>query len=297
VYAIGTDIGVIGSVGFGGVAGVWGEISGPAGSGLAGNASDVGGIGVIGMSKAGPAIAAQSELDGVTLELTPAERAGPPTAMPTGLSEYRVGALSVDADREVWLCTETGAPESGPGCSARTRLSADDPDHTDPSARHPRDGRSSRGRAGRARQRKGPLHGGDSVTLDLAGVGAIPSTASGVVGNATVVTPDGGGFLRILPAGASVPASSFNFTDGVTVANGFTCGLTPPDSARSPPSARRSATTSSSTSPPTSPRRVGQKPRSSCFNAVSTARLLATTSERSGSPAAGGSAPRSCRRW
>jgi len=76
-------------------------------------------------------------------------------------------------------------------------------------------------------QRKGPLHGGDSVTLDLAGVGAIPSTASGVVGNATVVTPDGGGFLRILPAGASVPASSFNFTDGVTVANGFTCGLTP----------------------------------------------------------------------
>jgi len=75
-------------------------------------------------------------------------------------------------------------------------------------------------------QRKGPMHGGEAITLDLAGIGPIPSDASGVVGNATVLTPSAIGFLRILPAGASVPAASFNFQKGVAIANGFTCALT-----------------------------------------------------------------------
>jgi len=75
-------------------------------------------------------------------------------------------------------------------------------------------------------QRKGPIRGGQSVTLDLAGIGPIPADASGVIGNATVLTPSASGFLRILPAGAAVPATSFNFQKSQSIANGFTSALT-----------------------------------------------------------------------
>ena len=125
VYATAEGVGVLGYVVSEGVAGVWGETAGPFGSGVAGNAADVGGIGVIASSEAGPALAALSRLDGVTLELTPAERSGPPSTMPTGLTEYRAGALSVDENSEVWLCTAAGAPGTWTRLTAaKTRRSA-----------------------------------------------------------------------------------------------------------------------------------------------------------------------------
>jgi hypothetical protein len=76
-------------------------------------------------------------------------------------------------------------------------------------------------------QKKGPLKGGTSLTLDLGGAGPIPGTASGVVGNLTVVSPNYAGFLSARPSGAAAATSSLNFTAGSTVANAFTSQLGP----------------------------------------------------------------------
>jgi hypothetical protein len=76
-------------------------------------------------------------------------------------------------------------------------------------------------------QKKGPLTGGEAVTLDLAGTGAIPTTASGVVGNLTVVKPDYSGYLVAIPSGSSSNTSAVNFDAGEIVANSFTSALGP----------------------------------------------------------------------
>jgi hypothetical protein len=169
-----------------------------------------------------------NELEGVTLWLIPADRTGPPTAMPPGIARYGQGSFSVDAAGEVWLCAETGTPGTW------TRLLREDTAVGRVIPITPIRALDTRATGGRVAgapvvpgQRKGPIRGGQSITLDLAGVGAIPARASGVIGNATVILPSSSGYLRILPAGASVPAASFNFNKNQTIANGFTSALTP----------------------------------------------------------------------
>lgn len=76
-------------------------------------------------------------------------------------------------------------------------------------------------------QKAGPLKGGTSLTLDLAGVGVIPASATGVIGNLTVVSPTYNGYLGARPSGTPTASSSINFTTGATVANAFTSGLGP----------------------------------------------------------------------
>ncbi len=61
--------------------------------------------------------------------------------------------------------------------------------------------------------------------VDVGGI-SVPKGATGVVGNVTVVQPNGGGDLRLYPAGAPLPGtSSINFASGQVVANGVTVGL------------------------------------------------------------------------
>jgi hypothetical protein len=223
VLAIGEDVGVLGQVDFGGVAGVLGYVDGPNGSGVLGQADDPAGIGVIATSKAGPAMAAQSELDGVTLELTPAARTGPPASMPTGLSEYRIGAVSVDEDGELWLCTATGAPGTW------TRLLREDTaaGRTIPiTPFRALDTRESGGRPSGSPavpgQKQGPLTGGETITLGLAGVSPIPAAASGVVGSLIAVLPTYTGYLRAGASGSPLVATALSFTKGVKTGNAFT---------------------------------------------------------------------------
>lgn len=55
---------------------------------------------------------------------------------------------------------------------------------------------------------------------------AIPPTAQAIVGNATVVSPAGGGYLTLYPSGAARPTvSNLNYVAGQTVPNAFTVGL------------------------------------------------------------------------
>jgi hypothetical protein len=76
----------------------------------------------------------------------------------------------------------------------------------------------------------GKLPAGSVYVLQVTGVDvggiSVPKGATGVVGNVTVVQPNGGGDLRLYPGGAPLPAtSSINFASGQVIANGVTVGL------------------------------------------------------------------------
>ena len=77
-------------------------------------------------------------------------------------------------------------------------------------------------------QKTGPLKGGTSLTLDLAGIGPIPATATGVIGNLAAVTPSFSGYLAARPSGTTAITTSLNFPAGVAaIANAFTSQLGP----------------------------------------------------------------------
>jgi uncharacterized protein YkwD len=66
----------------------------------------------------------------------------------------------------------------------------------------------------------GVLASGQSISLPVAGVAGVPSTATGVVLNVTVTNAMSDGYLTVYPCGGAVPlASNLNFTAGQTVAN------------------------------------------------------------------------------
>jgi hypothetical protein len=229
VGATSSASGVIASPGPGGLAGVVGQTGYSHGSGVAGLADVAGGIGVVGFTQAGgPALGGQSDADGVTLLLVPAERTGPPTDMPDGLTQYTAGCISVDAQGEVWLCITSGAP----GTWRRLLREDSTAGRTVPiTPMRALDTRAASGRPPASPlvpgQKTGPLKGGEAVTLDLAGTGAIPTTASGVIGNLTVVKPDYSGYLVAVPSGSSSNTSALNFDAGEVVANAFTSALGP----------------------------------------------------------------------
>jgi hypothetical protein len=71
---------------------------------------------------------------------------------------------------------------------------------------------------------------GSVHTLQVTGVSVggiqVPNGAIGVVGNVTVVQPNGGGDLRLYPGGAPLPGtSSINIASGQIIANGVIVGL------------------------------------------------------------------------
>jgi hypothetical protein len=228
IFATSDSTAILGATHSGGVFGVNG-VAVDSGVGVAGHAEAAGAIGVVALSKAGPAMAALSQDDGVTLELTPADRAGPPTSVAAGLTEYRTGSISIDDDGELWLCVTTGDPGTW------TRVLREDTATGRTVPITPIRAIDTRVTGGRPTgspavpgQKKGPLLGGTSITLDLAGIGPIPGTAAGVVGNLTVASPTYTGYLTARPSGTPGTTSSLNFPKGVTaIANAFTSQLGP----------------------------------------------------------------------
>jgi len=171
----------------------------------------------------GPGLAAASKLHGPQLVLF---REGLATAGPPAWAED--GALRFDANGDLWLCTATD-PEP-----AWTRLLREDTaaGRTIPiTPVRALDTRATNGRPPGSPvvpgQKKGPLKGGEAITLDLAGVSPIPAAASGVVGNLTVVSPSYSGYLMAGPSGTTPTTSALNFTAGSIVANAFTSQLGP----------------------------------------------------------------------
>ena len=65
----------------------------------------------------------------------------------------------------------------------------------------------------------GPWGPGESRSVSLADVPGVPSSAAGVVLNATVTDPSTSSFITLYPNGAVPNASNLNFTPGQTVAN------------------------------------------------------------------------------
>ncbi|MEH1166272.1 hypothetical protein V6V47_12880 [Micromonospora sp. CPCC 205539] len=70
---------------------------------------------------------------------------------------------------------------------------------------------------------KAAVGAGRSVSLQVAGVGGVPTDASTVVLNVTVTGPTAGGYVAVYPSGVARPtASSLNFVKGWTGANSVT---------------------------------------------------------------------------
>ena len=65
-----------------------------------------------------------------------------------------------------------------------------------------------------------PIGSGQSIAVQLAGLGGVAADASAVIVNVAVVSPTVGGHLTLYPDGSSKPvASSINFATGQTIAN------------------------------------------------------------------------------
>jgi len=72
----------------------------------------------------------------------------------------------------------------------------------------------------------GPVPGGASLPLKVAGVGQVPGDAVGVVVNVTASGSSGAGYLTVYPCGATPPtASNVNFVAGSSVPNLVTTAL------------------------------------------------------------------------
>jgi Tol biopolymer transport system component len=68
-----------------------------------------------------------------------------------------------------------------------------------------------------------PIGPGETITVDIAGVGEVPANAAGVALNVTATEPTSWGWLTIWPADEAMPTvSSLNFVAGETVANAVT---------------------------------------------------------------------------
>jgi hypothetical protein len=181
------------------------------------------GVGVIGSSEDGGAGVYASSGMGPALFLKPTNAPGPPLVSWDG-----TGALSVDPNGDLWLCVGLAEDDS----ESWTRLLREDTATGRVVPIEPMRALDTRATDGRpsgspaiSGQKHGPLHGGEAVTLDLAGAGAIPATASGVVGNLTVVKPDYSGYLVAVPSGSTSTSSALNFDAGEIVANAFTSAL------------------------------------------------------------------------
>ena len=66
----------------------------------------------------------------------------------------------------------------------------------------------------------GAVDPGETVVVDVTGVGGVPANATAVVLNVTATQPTTGSFLTVYPSDTALPlASNLNFDTGVTVPN------------------------------------------------------------------------------
>jgi hypothetical protein len=160
--------------------------------------------------------------EGVPLRLRPGS--GPP---PTAALVAKPGSMYVDTDCKIWLCTN-GSPATW------TELLRNDTAAGRVIPITPFRALDTRATGGRPPgspavpgQVKGPIKGGQVVTLDLADVDPIPASASGVVGNLIAVTPNYTGFVRAAPSGQPFNATALSFAKGPNIGNAFTVRLGP----------------------------------------------------------------------
>ncbi len=159
----------------------------------------------------------------VPLVLVPTLAPGPPSTT----QFVEAGSMSVDSAKDIWLCTASGAPGTW------TRLLREDTTSGRVIPITPFRALDTRGTGGRPSggvvitgQRRGPIRGGETITLRLREHAAIPATATGVFGSLCVVTPSYTGSCRVLPSGTSTPASAVNFWKGVgALSNSYVCRL------------------------------------------------------------------------
>jgi hypothetical protein len=140
----------------------------------------------------------------VAISLDPLPSAGPPTPLVAF-----TGELNVDSNGVLWICIADGSPGTWLRLSSTNLL---------PTPQRLYDSRNT----------GGIFMTGETRTLDIAGVlSGIPSYATSVIGNLTIVNTVGQGFAVIYPKGSSQPATStINwFGSGQIVANGFSIAL------------------------------------------------------------------------
>jgi hypothetical protein len=193
------------------------------GAGVAAEGVDnAAGVNVV--SEHGPAVLIATT-DGPHIVFDPVGGVGPTN----GPVPAAAGALTVDSNLDLWLCTAAGPP------AVWTQLLRDDTAHGRTVPISPIRAIDTRAPGGRPAgspavpgQKAGPLKGGTSLTLDLADIGPIPATATGVIGNLAVVTPSFSGYLAARPSGTPAITTSLNFPGGVAaLANAFTSQLGP----------------------------------------------------------------------
>ena len=192
------------------------------GAGLSGETSAVSVPAITALhTTGGPALGGLSDGGGpqLWLESLDADPAGPP-------GQGQRGFVKFDVNGDVWICIANG--------DHWTRLLREDTTAGRVITISPFRALDTRATGGRPAgspavpgQKKGPLHGGEAITLDLAGVADIPAGSRGVVGNLTVVAPTGTGFLRAYAAGTSTTTSAVNFDAGGNTANAFTSAINP----------------------------------------------------------------------
>jgi hypothetical protein len=163
-----------------------------------------------------------SSSDGVPLRLRPG--VGPP---PTAALVALPGSIYVDPDCKVWLCTNASPVTWTELLRADTTAGRIIPITPFRVLDTRATGGKPSGSPAVPGQVKGPLKGGQVVTLDLAAVTPIPATATGVVGNLTAVTPNYTGYLRVAPSGQPFNATALSFTKADVTGNAFTAKLGP----------------------------------------------------------------------
>ena len=194
------------------------------GNGVNATGGDTSGSGVFAVGGSGGGNGAQlaSGGTGAPLNLVPSGKEGPP-----GLGAHAVGDVWADSNGILWVCVAGGT------AGTWTRVGQVQPSF------------GAQANAGGVMNllpnpirildtRSGSPYGGGSTHIlqvtgaaDLNGSSTVvPAGAVAVIGNATVVFPEGAGDLRLFPHGVSLPSTSnLNYNLNVTIANSATVGL------------------------------------------------------------------------
>jgi len=199
-------------IGPSGTQGLIGQADGTTGAGVVGKSID--GFGVVGSSSSGVDLFAG--LSG-RLQQALLGHIGPPTATD---GTYTQGEQIRDNAGDLFICTATGTPGSWKKMAAAQPGFAGGAISLLPAPVRLLDSRNGTGGAPH------PLPANAAFALQVTGHGGIPAGAAAVVGNVTVVNPQGPGDLILYPDGVATPnVSSINYTTGQIVANGVIVAL------------------------------------------------------------------------
>jgi hypothetical protein len=213
----GTNSGPLKVVGNVGAYGVRGQCNGSSGYAVYGE-TDLG-YAVVGDSTSGVDLLARG--NGI-LSQQANNRPGPPTS-----GAHDNGEMTRDKSGGMWLCTADGTPGTWrrvvalpPGAQGGAYVALDHPIRL----LDTRPGKTANN-AGVGIRTNGSTTAVAVSGLTYDGV-TIPANVAMVIGNLTVVSPAGAGYVTVYPHGKSKPiASNLNYVKSVTLANAFTAGV------------------------------------------------------------------------